>query len=77
MWLDQCGSVTIFETNATVHFANEKPRRRWCSRGMAKRLALWSYSAAIAALRLATLAMVARLTPIDFWIDVQLAPPRN
>jgi hypothetical protein len=33
------------------------------------------YSAAIA-LR-ATFAIVARLTPIDFWIDVQLAPPRN
>ena len=41
-----------------------------------KRPPLGSYSAAIAARR-EILAMVARLTPIDFWISVQLAPPLN
>ena len=36
----------------------------------------WSYSAAIA-LRRATLLMVARLQPVAFWMDDQLAPPRS
>jgi hypothetical protein len=43
---------------------------------MAKRPARF-YSAAAIAARREILAMVARLTPMDFWISLQLAPPRN